>query len=364
MLKALANRLAAEGRHGDSTLVHMHPLEVRGLASLVPGGLTRNPTTGLPEAFNLWPLLGGLMLGGLGGMFLPGMLGLGAAGAAGGGAAASAAGVGGAAGAASGGVPAAAGIGSMLSSPLVMGAGLGGLAFADQMMAPTPPKLKKQKSGFHDYSYEASPDENGNFSGGYTYSGDDPNMQVYQPMYMAAGGPIGGYPVPYGMSPTSQGSDKRFDKQIVHAAIVALTSGSNPEAIQHFVARFGQAALSDLAQRVRRLGPPQGMGLAQSGPENESPVGQLVPSGMRRGGPVEGTGDGQSDGVSAMAGGQPVQLSRGEYVVPADVVSGLGNGSTQSGIGHLYRMVSKVREAKSGSPHMPPQIHAQNLMPA
>ena len=47
-----AERLAAQGRFGDSMLVHMNPEEVQGIASLVPGGrLTINPQTGQPEAF-------------------------------------------------------------------------------------------------------------------------------------------------------------------------------------------------------------------------------------------------------------------------------------------------------------------------
>jgi len=47
-----AERLAAQGRFGDTMLVHMNPKEVQGIASLMPGGrLTTNPITGQPEAF-------------------------------------------------------------------------------------------------------------------------------------------------------------------------------------------------------------------------------------------------------------------------------------------------------------------------
>ena len=64
-LQKQANQLAAQGRGGDTMLMHMRPDEVAGLASL--GGVTRNPTTGLPEGF-LLPALGA---------FAPGLLGLG-----------------------------------------------------------------------------------------------------------------------------------------------------------------------------------------------------------------------------------------------------------------------------------------------
>tara|TARA_R110001583_G_scaffold86636_1_gene226332 strand:+ start:2707 stop:4443 length:1737 start_codon:yes stop_codon:yes gene_type:complete len=46
-----ANRLANQGRYGDSMMVHMNPTEVQVLDQMAPGGLTRNPQTGQPEAF-------------------------------------------------------------------------------------------------------------------------------------------------------------------------------------------------------------------------------------------------------------------------------------------------------------------------
>lgn len=56
--KAAANYLASKGRHGDSTLVHMSPIEVWALERMSPEGkLSRNPETGMPEAFSLGSLL-------------------------------------------------------------------------------------------------------------------------------------------------------------------------------------------------------------------------------------------------------------------------------------------------------------------
>ena len=53
-----AERLADQGRYGDSMMVHMNPTEVQVLNQMAPGGLTRNPQTGQPEAFAfLVPLL-------------------------------------------------------------------------------------------------------------------------------------------------------------------------------------------------------------------------------------------------------------------------------------------------------------------
>jgi len=69
-LQRTANQLSDYGRFGDSTLVHMNPAEVRGLASMSPTGqLTINPVTGQPEAFLpfLAPIFGSLLGGSLAG---------------------------------------------------------------------------------------------------------------------------------------------------------------------------------------------------------------------------------------------------------------------------------------------------------
>ena len=62
-LQGMAENLAQHGRYGDSMLVHMNPIEVQGIASLMPNGqLPLNPVTGQPEAFAfLAPLLGGFL---------------------------------------------------------------------------------------------------------------------------------------------------------------------------------------------------------------------------------------------------------------------------------------------------------------
>ena len=53
----IASLMAMRGRQGDNTLVHVNPMELRALNSMAPGGLTQNPSTGLPEAFKLKDIL-------------------------------------------------------------------------------------------------------------------------------------------------------------------------------------------------------------------------------------------------------------------------------------------------------------------
>ncbi len=104
-----------------------------------------------------------------------------------------------------------------------------------------------------------------------------------------------------------------------------------------FVQEFGEPALQDLATRVKAM--PQG------------------------GGPA-GPNDGQSDSIPALIDGQqPAALSEGEFVVPADAVSGLGNGSTDAGAQQLQGMVDGVRQMRTGGAVQPPAINPREVMP-
>jgi hypothetical protein len=80
---------------------------------------------------------------------------------------------------------------------------------------------------------------------------------------------------------------------------------------------------------------------------------------------LQGPGDGMSDSIPATIGGsQPARLADGEFVVPADVVSGIGNGSTDAGARQLYSMMDKVREARTGRTRQAPEINPRRVMPA
>ena len=65
---------------------------------------------------------------------------------------------------------------------------------------------------------------------------------------------------------------------------------------------------------------------------------------------LRGPGDGVSDDIPATIGGkQPARLADGEFVVPARIVSELGNGSTEAGARKLYAMMDRIRQARSKS---------------
>lgn len=65
---------------------------------------------------------------------------------------------------------------------------------------------------------------------------------------------------------------------------------------------------------------------------------------------LKGPGDGVSDSIPAVIGQrQPARLADGEFVVPARIVSELGNGSTQAGARKLYAMMDRVQNARKKS---------------
>jgi hypothetical protein len=80
---------------------------------------------------------------------------------------------------------------------------------------------------------------------------------------------------------------------------------------------------------------------------------------------LKGPGDGMSDSIPATIGRkQPARLADGEFVVPADVVSHLGNGSTDAGAKKLYSMMDKVRTARTGKKKQAPAVKPDKYMPA
>jgi hypothetical protein len=80
---------------------------------------------------------------------------------------------------------------------------------------------------------------------------------------------------------------------------------------------------------------------------------------------LRGPGDGMSDSIPAsISGKRPARLADGEFVVPADVVSHLGNGSTDAGAKQLYAMMDKVRQARTGRKSQGREINPRKYMAA
>ena len=82
------------------------------------------------------------------------------------------------------------------------------------------------------------------------------------------------------------------------------------------------------------------------------------------GGYLSGATYGIADQINAsMDNTQPAALSDGEFVVPADVVSHLGNGNSDAGAKQLYAMMDKVRQDRTGTTRQGKEINPGNYMP-
>jgi len=87
--------------------------------------------------------------------------------------------------------------------------------------------------------------------------------------------------------------------------------------------------------------------------------------GMNKGYYLGGTTDGMADKIPAnIDGKQEARLSDGEFVIPADVVSHLGNGNSDAGAKQLHQMMTRVRKERTGNPKQGKQIKPQKMLPA
>ena len=80
---------------------------------------------------------------------------------------------------------------------------------------------------------------------------------------------------------------------------------------------------------------------------------------------TQGPGDGVSDSIPASIGGkQPARLADGEFVIPARIVSEIGNGSTKAGAKKLYAMMDRIQKARRKTKDIAANTRADRFMPA
>jgi len=131
--------------------------------------------------------------------------------------------------------------------------------------------------------------------------------------------------------------------------------------------RAGEITIEQAEEFMRQNQPPQqmpqpvqptapmGSGMAQGG------IASMKPKGYYLG----GTTDGMADKVPATIDNQqPAALSDGEFVIPADVVSHLGNGNSNAGAQQLYSMMDNIRQARTGTTQQGKQVNPNKFMPA
>jgi hypothetical protein len=80
---------------------------------------------------------------------------------------------------------------------------------------------------------------------------------------------------------------------------------------------------------------------------------------------LKGPGDGVSDSIPAtIGGGQPARLADGEFVIPARIVSELGNGSTEAGARKLYAMMDRIKKARGKAKNIAADTKSDKHLPA
>ena len=374
-----AQHLAAQGRHGDDMLVHMNRNEVAGLQSLAHAhgkSLHTNPHTGMPEAFDLGQELGNATQGvgapilGAGISYLSGgaIDPIAAAAMVGGTQAVVSgnlgkglmAGLG-----AYGGASLVGGLSSMGSGQIAKtaGAGLSGDAASDAVAG----KLA-----------ETTPYEK--LSTGASYAANNPQAALAQ---------LGNGSLWKGAGILGAAASPILADQMVKTTTGA-PSISSPSLIRPYTINRQVNAPTNMVQTTYQPGQSTAernwfndtwkaqTPYAAPGPEYTK---MMAAGGMAGGGLgalggysdggrlLKGPGDGVSDSIPATIGQgqQPARLADGEFVVPARIVSELGNGSTDAGAKQLYKMMDRVqagRRKTTGKNQVAANTRAASKLPA
>ena len=204
---------------------------------------------------------------------------------------------------------------------------------------------------FDDSSILAAIEANRKAIGGINSGGINPNPTAGIPTAPVKQAPIRTSPIrmPKGKGFAEGGETEMSADQgsrIIDLTIAAVM-GQLPEdqaesVINRFVDEFGSEAFAILRRQVLQGNVP----------------------GAQTEGKINGNGGGMDDKVPGMIGDQqPVAVSPGEFIVPADVVSGLGDGSTDAGVEELHGMMDRVRSERTGMKQQPRPVNKAKVMP-
>ena len=134
------------------------------------------------------------------------------------------------------------------------------------------------------------------------------------------------------------------------AKLIDMGIFSPEQAAQFYQSRYPGITASEVEASMKQLGYE---GYAQGG------IASVAPQGYYLGGAT----DGMADQIPAtIDNSQPAALSDGEFVVPADVVSHLGNGNSTAGATQLHGMMDKVRQARTGSTEQGRKINPNKFL--
>ena len=392
-LQHAAKHLSAHGRGPDTTLVHMSEGEVKSLNDLAMaagGHLTINPHTGLPEAgflSSMLPMIAGaaltaagvpppmaaMMVGGFqtartGSLKQGLMAGIGAYGGAGVGSALASSGTAAAASTAAPSVSLAEVAATTPAAPVVANP-MGGIGYTPPPPVVAPPAIAPSVSPMPGVNTSVTP----------VNAPLPPAQQVIPPNSMASNFRNNSNAMFEGVK--SLGSEPGRTAFMANLEAVPGTYGAKTT--------LAAAAAPTLAEAMKpKEPPPETPGDSDPGQQfnyqanatnptptpdpygreqkyfNQRYVARAADGGMMASGGISdaqynlggysdggrllrGPGDGVSDSIPAVIGKkQPARLADGEFVVPARIVSELGNGSTEAGARKLYAMMDRIQKAR------------------
>ena len=165
-------------------------------------------------------------------------------------------------------------------------------------------------------------------------------------------------PLQYQAAAIASGAKPATESDIMKAYTAAEKNDTDPAAIGRLIASSGLSTAQlakDFGLQQADLDYLRGQGYLPAG---------YAEGGMAKGRYLQGETDGMADEIPAQIGeNQPAALSHGEFVVPADVVSHLGNGNSDAGAKKLYQMMDKIRMARTGTKKQGKEINPDKFMP-
>ena len=135
-------------------------------------------------------------------------------------------------------------------------------------------------------------------------------------------------------------------------------------AINPYAGQFRMAYEKPDTGNVTTVSPASGVASVLPVPQASDTIEPMAGGGMAKGRYLKGITDGMADKIpSSIDGKQKAALSHGEFVIPADVVSHLGNGNSDAGAKKLYEMMSRIRKARTGNEEQGKRINPNQFMP-
>ncbi len=141
------------------------------------------------------------------------------------------------------------------------------------------------------------------------------------------------------------GGETEVDPLITEVTAFILGESDNNEALNAFIQKYGNEAFMQLREQILQ---------------------SLVPNAQTEG-QIQGDGNGGMDDdlFGRIGNKERIAVSQDEFIVPADVVSMLGDGSSDAGSKELYDMMDRVRKEKTGTTKQAPRLaNAGGLLPA